>query len=347
MAEAAALIRAGALVGMPTETVYGLAGLGTHEGALAKIFSAKDRPTFDPLILHVHVDIGKMILPQLDGQWVDLSTFTADARKRLEATLQAYWPGPLTVVLPKTSAVPDLATSGLPSVALRMPRHIVALELIQRVGAPLAAPSANRFGRISPTRAEHVAEELGRRVPLILDGGPCTVGLESTVVAFHPDGSASLLRPGGTPKESIDQVVRWIDPPGATSAGLAAPGMLASHYAPVKPLMRLPGCFRDADDATVRTWFADRKEAEVPGVLLLAGDPDETFARIKRLVGLNAFVLSLSERGDRVEAAQKLFTSMRALDTSRATRLFVESQMGTLRGLDHAIDDRLRRAAAK
>ncbi|MGK5083715.1 L-threonylcarbamoyladenylate synthase, partial [Bdellovibrionota bacterium FG-1] len=232
------------VVGMPTETVYGLAGGAFQPEALARIFETKERPTFDPLIVHVGTEARN--LKELEKlRLVNISLLSPIAYQRIELLIERFWPGPLTLVLPKQDAVPDLATSGLPSVALRMPAHPVAQALIAAAGTPLAAPSANRFGRISPTTAQAVADELGDRIDWIINGGHCQVGVESTVLRIEVDGRLTLLRPGGIARDQIEKIGPWtveIEQPSSNpiAAGMLAPGMLDSHYAPSKPMFMLP-----------------------------------------------------------------------------------------------------------
>jgi L-threonylcarbamoyladenylate synthase len=307
IADAARLIREGELVAFPTETVYGLGGDATSERAVAKIFEAKGRPHFNPLISHV-LDAGEA------GRLVQWNE-TAD---RLAAR---FWPGPLTLVLPRTkgSTIALLATAGLDTAGIRAPAHPVAQALIRAVGRPIAAPSANRSGAVSPTRAEHVAESLGDRVKLILDGGPCAVGLESTVLDLTT-ATPILLRPGGATREAIEAVIGAIALSDAVPSGTAAhksPGQLASHYAPARPV-RLNAASVAADEA-----------------LLAFGPTPPAGARQ---------VLNLSRDGDLTEAAANLFAYLRALDQPDNARIAVMPIPQT--GLGLAINDRLRRAAA-
>ncbi len=229
VAQAAQAIRAGRLVAIPTETVYGLAADATNPDALARIFAVKNRPTFDPLILHVP---DATQAQQLVTAWPDAAQQLADA----------CWPGPLTLVLPKQTHVPDLATAGLHTVAVRVPNHPVTRQLLQELRVPLAAPSANRFGQISPTDASHVAEELAPHLQpgdLILDAGPTITGVESTVVSLLDPNQPTLLRPGGVPVEQLEQALgQPLASPATTSdtQPQAAPGMLTRHYAPRTPL---------------------------------------------------------------------------------------------------------------
>jgi L-threonylcarbamoyladenylate synthase len=307
VAEAAALLREGGLVAFPTETVYGLGGDATSERACAAIFEAKGRPQFNPLISHV-----------LDA---------AEARRFVtwnaiaEKLATRFWPGPLTLVLPrsKDSAIALLATAGLDTIAIRAPSHPVAQALIRAAGRPLAGPSANRSGAVSPTHAEHVAESLGGRVPLILDGGPCLVGVESTVLDIST-AAPILLRPGGATREAIEAVIGPIaisDAPPAGDAARKSPGQLASHYAPSRPV-RLDATEVSADEG-----------------LLAFGPKVPTGAML---------TCNLSLSGDLAEAAANLFTQMRALDRPGIGRIAVMPIPET--GLGLAINDRLRRAAA-
>lgn len=305
--EAARLIREGELVAFPTETVYGLGGDATNERAVAKIFEAKGRPQFNPLISHV-LDAGEA---RRLVQWSDIADKLA-AR---------FWPGPLTLVLPraKNSPIALLATAGLDTVAIRAPAHPMAQALIRAAGRPIAGPSANRSGAVSPTRAEHVAESLGDRVRLILDGGPCEVGLESTVLDLTT-AMPTLLRPGGATREAIEEVIGPVALSHAVPSGNAAhksPGQLASHYAPARPV-RLNATSVTADEGLLA--FGPRPPA-----------------------GANQ-VLNLSVSGDLTEAAANLFAHLRALDQPANARIAVMPIPQT--GLGLAINDRLRRAAA-
>ena len=224
---AAGILRNGGIVAFPTETVSGLGAVAFDEQAVARVFEAKQRPSFDPLIVHVS---SPEQLPQL----VETIPRTA------EALMERFWPGPLTLVLPKRRAVPDLVTAGLPTVAVRMPRHPLALDLIERTGLPVAAPSANPFGYVSPTRAEHVLRHLGSRVDLVLDGGPCTVGLESTVLSLVGSRPA-ILRAGGIPCEDIEQVIGVPVRTAPSSGPVCSPGQTPSHYSPRTPIVSISG----------------------------------------------------------------------------------------------------------
>jgi L-threonylcarbamoyladenylate synthase len=296
IARAAALLAMGELVAFPTETVYGLGADATDDRAVARIFEAKNRPAFNPLILHVPSLQAAVAIARLDGDALRLA--------------QAFWPGPLTLVLPLTDPdISPLVRAGLPTVAIRVPAHPLAQALLIAVGRPIAAPSANPSGRISPTRAEHVLAGLGGRIAAVLDGGPCAVGVESTIVGFEP--VPTLLRPGGLPAEAIEAALgRSLAAPAPTSRP-NAPGQLASHYAP---------------EAALRLNATDRRPGE------------------KRLgFGPGAADMNLSPGGDLVEAAANLFHMLRALD-SAATAIAVAPIPH--HGLGRAINDRLARAAA-
>jgi L-threonylcarbamoyladenylate synthase len=299
---AAVLLRAGRLVAFPTETVYGLGGDATNERAVADIFAAKGRPRFNPLIVHV---------PGL-AEAETYAVFNPPARR----AAARFWPGPLTLVLPRRngSGLSLLASAGLDTVAIRAPAHSVAQALLRETGRPIAAPSANRSGRISPTEAAHVADELGDDVALILDDGPTPLGLESAVLDLS-DEAAALLRPGAVTLEQLTELLGPIASPAAPVA--KSPGMLASHYAPSLPV-RL-----DVIDAR-------------PGEALLAYGPDAP-------PGF-ADVLWLSRSGDLAEAAANLFAMLRRVDRPPFSGIAVMPIPE--RGLGRAINDRLRRAAA-
>lgn len=307
---AAAALRAGQLVGMPTETVYGLAANALDPAAVLRVFSAKGRPTFDPLIVHV-ADAAQA--------WT-----VAQSSPRAERLAAALWPGPLTLVLPRRANVPDVVTSGLETVGVRCPDHPLALALIRAAGVPLAAPSANLFGRISPTTAAHVREQLGDAVAVVLDGGPCRVGIESTVLLVDP--TPIILRPGGVTRERLEEILGQpvaVADRAARAASLPqqAPGMLPSHYAPVKPLrLRASG----------QAWPTD----PAIGVLAFTGQD---------LPSSLTHVELLSRRGDLAEAAAGLFASLRRLDAAPVTSLLAELVPDV--GLGLGINDRLRRAA--
>jgi L-threonylcarbamoyladenylate synthase len=301
LAEAAQILRAGGLVAFPTETVYGLGGDACNDRAVAGIFAAKARPQFNPLIVHVP----------------DLETARRYARvdARAETLAQAFWPGPLTLVLPLVAGcgLSPLVTAGLPSVAIRVPAHPVAQALLRAFGGPLAAPSANPSGRVSPTRADHVRAGLAGRIAAILDGGPCAVGVESTIIGL--DGPPTLLRPGGVPVEVLEAALRQPLTAGGDAQKPNAPGQLASHYAP---------------GAAVRL---DAGQAEAGEVFVGFGPGPEA-------------ALTLSATGDLVEAAAQLFHILRQADALAGPAGRISFAPIPEVGLGRAINDRLRRAAA-
>jgi L-threonylcarbamoyladenylate synthase len=305
---AARCLTAGGLVAFPTETVYGLGADATNGAAVARLYAAKDRPSFNPLIAHV-ADASEAHR---------LAQFNAVAER-----LATLWPGPLTLVLPKAErcAVADLATAGLDTVAVRVPQHPVARDILVAFGRPIVAPSANRSGHVSPTSAEHVRADLGERVDLIVDGGATRVGLESTIVACLADGPA-LLRPGGISRDVLEQVLGGplAGPFASDDDAPLAPGQLASHYAPAARL-RL------------------KADSVLPGEALLAFGP-----RLPPGADRAVATRNLSPTADIQEAAANLFGHLRALDAAGAAAIAVMPVPQT--GLGEAINDRLARAAA-
>jgi L-threonylcarbamoyladenylate synthase len=301
---AAETLRHGGLVAFATETVYGLGADAANGEAVARLYAAKGRPSFNPLIAHVGVT----------ERARQLGRFNADAEK-LSA---AFWPGPLTIVLPRSPGAPvsDLALAGLDTIALRVPAHPTARALLREFGGPLVAPSANQSGHVSPTDAEHVLADLAGRIDLVLDAGPCTVGVESTIVACFDE--PTLLRPGGIARGAVESVLgrALANRTEAADNAPLAPGMLSSHYAPRAKL---------------------RLNAQQPesGEALLAFGPAPASSGL---------VLNLSSRGNLVEAAANLFSHLRALDASGAQRIAVMTIPHE--GLGEAINDRLVRAAA-
>lgn len=306
IARAAVLLRSGGLVAFGTETVYGLGADATNDRAVAAIFAVKQRPRFNPLICHY---------PGAELAFRDV--VANEAARRLAA---AFWPGPLTLVLPRMDGcrVSLLASAGLDTLAVRVPGHDVARELLRETGRPVAAPSANRSGKVSPTRAEHVMQELSGSIAAVLDSGPCSVGVESTVLDLS-DGEAALLRPGGATVEAIEAVIGPLRRNAAPGV-VRSPGMLASHYAPRAP-MRL-------DATEVR--------------------PDEALLAFGAALPGAGAVFNLSESGDVAEAAARLFAGLRKLDEDAASRGLARiAVMPVPRGgLGLAINDRLCRAAA-
>ncbi|HEY1769419.1 MAG TPA: L-threonylcarbamoyladenylate synthase [Chthoniobacterales bacterium] len=308
--KAVALLRAGEIVALPTETVYGLAADALNPEAVAKIFEAKERPRFDPLIVH---------LPARD--WLErVAQIDAGASSLVVRLIQRFWPGPLTILLPKTDLIPDIVTAGLTNVAVRMSAHPVFAAIARELDRPLAAPSANRFGRVSPTTAAHVSEELDGRIPLIVDAGATEHGLESTIVRVGGN-RLTILREGPITREVLAEFGEVDAETSATRPN--APGQLASHYAPRTPLVIAENISQFAPPAHQRC-----------GALLWSSAPfSETFVESRRL----------STTNDLREAAANLFREMRELD--RAGLDLIVAEAVPEKGLGVAIMDRLRRAA--
>lgn len=311
-------LRRGDLLGWPTETVYGLAGNALNAETVAAIFTAKGRPTFDPLIVHT---------ADRDAAF----SLTASVPRAARQLAEVFWPGPLTLVLPRRADLPDLLSAGLETLALRVPAHPVARDVLERCGLPLAAPSANRFGRISPTCAEHVLAELrGQpRVAGVLDAGPCALGVESTVVGFPEDGRVRVYRTGGLPVEVLRDVVpdlevvdvrRTEDDPELARRGEQSPGMLARHYAPRTPLRLLHPGEMPEQGPLRRGWLCFSECPPVEG-------PVEV----------------LSAAADLEEAATRLFASLRRLDGAGVDEIIAWTVPNE--GLGRAVNDRLSRAA--
>jgi L-threonylcarbamoyladenylate synthase len=307
-------IRAGGLVAVPTETVYGLAGDATSRKACLRIFAAKGRPSNDPLIVHIASlrDLGLVALPN-------------PAALKLA---RAFWPGALTMVLPKTAAVPDAATAGLPSVAVRMPSHPLFRKLIRLSGVPLAAPSANPFGYVSPTTADHVARSLGGRISHILDGGPSAIGLESTIVDLRDPRRPAILRPGAITRDEIANVlgvpVARSRKPAAGRRARLAPGQMARHYSPQTPVV-------------LHARLSPRAARE---------NPRDAWLFVSRPAGVRGKnIFWLDAKGDLRRAARRLFAALRELDEGGFRRIHVERPAGA--GMAEALADRIGRAAAR
>ena len=305
------LLRNGEIVALPTETVYGLAANALDPIAVAKIFEAKERPRFDPLIVH---------LPERD--WLEkIVDLGREDRQLILKLADRFWPGPLTIVLPRREIVPEIVIAGLDTVAVRISAHPIFAEIVCQFGKPLAAPSANRFGRVSPTTAQHVFDELNGRIPLIVDAGATTHGIESTIVAVR-DGKIEILRRGPVTREELSIFGAKIDIVGAGQK-ISAPGQLPSHYAP-KTALRL------IDNANS---FAPRENERVG---LLAWNPIKSEARF-------AAIRHLSERQDLREAAANLFRHLRELDAFDLDLIVAERVPEN--GLGAAVMDRLKRAS--
>jgi L-threonylcarbamoyladenylate synthase len=298
------------LVAIPTETVYGLAANALNPIAVAKIFEAKERPTFDPLIVHTHA-------------LNEVENFVSDIHPALLKLAQVFWPGPLTLLLPKKDIIPNLVTSGLDRVGVRIPNHSLTLELLSKLSFPLAAPSANPFGYISPTKAEHVDKQLGTKIPYILDGGACEVGLESTIVG-EENGEIIVYRLGGLSIDEIEAVVGKVFVQLNQSSNPKAPGQLKSHYAPKKPVYI-------GNVIELQNTHADKKI----GAIIFGDD-------IK--VSEFTIVKNLSFSKNYQEAAVHLFSFLRELDETDVDVIITD--LLPEQGLGLAINDRLRRAAA-
>jgi L-threonylcarbamoyladenylate synthase len=307
--QAKIFLEQGNVIGIPTETVYGLAGNAFDIEAVTKIFEVKNRPTFDPLIVHTN-------------SVERLKDFVQYLPEKALLLAQKFMPGPLTLLLPKQESIPDLVTSGLDSVAVRIPNHALTLELLANLDFPLAAPSANPFGYISPTSAQHVEQQLGEKIPFILDGGECQIGIESTIIGFENE-EVIVFRKGGLAIEDIEKVVGKVRVNTHSSSNPKAPGMLKSHYSPKKDLLIFDKKIFD-------------KEIKKEQIGYLAFQEYNLF-----LPKNNQLILS--ESGSYKEAAKNLFAFMRQLDAMEIEKIYVELLPEI--DLGRAINDRLRRAA--
>lgn len=300
------LLNQNKLVAIPTETVYGLAANATNPTAITQIFKTKERPSFDPLIIHIY----SLKL---------LSNYVTNIPEKAELLADRFWPGALTLLLPKKDIIPDIVTSGLDTVAIRIPSHPLTLELLKSLDYPLAAPSANPFGYISPTTAKHVNDQLGDKIDYILDGGKCEVGIESTIIGFdknHP----TVHRLGGVSIEKIESIIGKVEVKALSSSNPVAPGMLQNHYAPKKKLIigNIDELIQEHNDAGIISF---QKEYNVK------------------------HQIQLSKTGDLDEAAQCLFGALRKLDNEDIS--IIISEFAPNHGLGRAINDRLKRAAIK
>lgn len=300
------LLDNGKLVAVPTETVYGLAGNATEAKAVTQIFKVKERPSFDPLIIH------SCSLEQI-------SQYVTSIPEKARQLANRFWPGPLTLLLPKNNSIPDIVTSGLDTVAVRIPNHPLTMELLQSLDYPLAAPSANPFGYISPTTASHVNDQLGEKIDYILDGGVCHIGVESTIIGFDAE-QAVVHRLGGMSIEKIESIVGKVRIKAHSSSNPTAPGMLKSHYAPNKKVVigEINNLLKQYSNAGVLS-FQNKYEVNSQ--------------------------IQLSPSGDLDEAAQQLFGALRTLDNEDIEVIITEYVPN--HGLGRAINDRLKRAAAE
>ncbi|NOX62095.1 MAG: threonylcarbamoyl-AMP synthase [Chloroflexi bacterium] len=325
--QAAAVIRRGGLVAFPTETVYGLGANALDEKAVARIFAAKGRPFEDPLIVHI-------------GDAEELTELVADAPETARILADRFWPGPLTLVLPKSPRVPDRVTAGLPTVAVRMPAHPVALALLRASQRPIAAPSANRFGYTSPVTAEHVLRDLGSEVDLILDGGPTTIGVESTVLDLTRTPPL-ILRPGGLTPEALREVIGQVglrDSTESTPGAQVSPGLLASHYAPHAQLVLVMGDPPAVLEKMAQIARARLNRGERVGLLL--ADEDRPYFQT-----LDAPMVTLGSVRGLSQVARHLYAGMRDLDRAGVDVILAHSFAE--QGLGFAINDRLIKAASQ
>lgn len=310
--KAAEVLKQGKLIGLPTETVYGLAGNALNEITVASIFSTKNRPSFDPLILHTHS------LETLDE-------YVSNIPEAAKILAERLWPGPLTLLLRKKEIIPDLVTSGLDTVAVRIPGKKITLDLLKALDFPLVAPSANPFGYVSPTSAQHVDDQLGSKIDYILDGGVCEVGIESTIVGFDEERPV-IHRLGGISKEKIESLIGKVDLKPHSTSNPKAPGMLASHYSPGKPVVI-------GDIAALQKELGETTHV---GAISFQ-QKTINIAEEKQVV--------LSAEGNLSEAAKNLFAALRHLDKQEIDLIIAE--LVPDHGLGRAINDRLKRAAAK
>ncbi len=310
ISKAIEILQSGRLVAIPTETVYGLAGNALDPEAIARIYETKNRPSFDPLIVHI-------------SGINELAKYVDEIPDKAGLLAERFWPGPLTLLLPKAEIIPDMVTSGMSTVAIRVPDNKLTLGLLEKLPFPLVAPSANPFGYISPTTASHVNDQLGERIDYILDGGACHVGLESTIIGF-PEGRPTIYRLGGLTIDNIREVIGEVDIRPHSSSNPRAPGMLKSHYAPRLPFRLFP------ENSMQR-----QKLPKGAAALVFQNPP----------AGINALHLRiLAPDGDLHTAAKNLFRFMRELDNMDADVICAEEVPDT--GIGKAINDRLRRAAA-
>ena len=305
------LLEASGVVAVPTETVYGLAGNAYDEAAVRKIFHIKQRPSFDPLIVHA-------------SSLAQIQSFVKHLPTKALQLAERFWPGSLTLVLAKAPIIPEVVTSGLPTVGVRIPQHTLTLQLLQQLAFPLAAPSANPFGYISPTTPQHVQEQLGQKIPYILAGGACTIGVESTIVGFEASQPV-IYRLGGVSLEAIEQTIGPVQVAQEALQHPQAPGMLANHYAPHKPLV-----------VGVLPTLLGQYAAQKVGVLAWT-HPCPGIALDHQVV--------LSPTGSLAEAAQKLFAALRTLDAMPIDLILAAPVPN--KGIGRAINDRLRKAACQ
>lgn len=305
---AAQLLKEGKLVAIPTETVYGLAANALDAKAVIKIFEAKNRPTFDPLIIHTFA-------------LSEVKKIVTHIPEKARILAEKFWPGPLTILLKKKEIIPDIVTSGLPTVGVRIPNHTLTLQLLKILDFPLAAPSANPFGYVSPTSAQHVFDQLGDKIEYILDGGSCKVGVESTIISFEND-NPTVYRLGGLAIEDIEKQIGRVEVKLNTSSNPISPGMLKSHYAPLKELI-----YGDIDS-------------------LIEKNKDKKLGVISFYKKYHCCNIVLSENKSLSEAAERFFAAIRQMDANNSVELIV-CETFPEEGIGKALNDRLKRAAVK
>lgn len=321
--EAGAALAEGKLVAIPTETVYGLGADAFNVEAVARVFEAKARPSFDPLIVHI-------------ARLEDLTKVASFIPPKAQMLADHLWPGPLTMILPKRSEVPDIVTSGLPTVAVRFPQHPIARKIIEISGTAIAAPSANPFGYLSPTRADHVARLLGDKIDYLVDGGACEVGVESTVIDMTLE-RPKILRPGGMPIERIIEIIGQVEVPEKKSAVISSPGQLDSHYAPSTQLFLFE--YGKLEVQNVRRLIDNFEPGTIAAIVF-----DDMRAQEARRAGFST-VFTLSSNGTMRDAAAQLFALLHELDARKFSVLVAEKCPDE--GLGRAINDRLYRASVK
>jgi len=332
--KAADTIRSGGLVVFPTETVYGLGADAFNPEALAKIFATKGRPVFDPLIIHIAA------VENLE-KTANLSLLSEKAKKTLFTLAENLWPGPLSLVLPKNEKIPGIATAGLSTAAIRIPDNEAAQKLISLSTGALAAPSANPFGSLSPTKAEHVHDSIKKKIDFIIDGGQAKIGLESTVLDLTGE-NIKILRHGGTPKEAIEKLIGPVEENTLSRSNPSSPGQMESHYAPKTPLVTYPY------DKFIEQPYIAQDSA----FLFFDGSTrDAWFSRQRNKPSAKTIIRVLSEKGDDVEAAFRLFEVLHEIDSANKENRWKISvlfaQLAPVHGLGQAINDRLIRASKK
>jgi len=331
--EGADILLKGGLVAFPTETVYGLGADAFNPQALAKIFEVKKRPYFDPLIVHIAA------IETLE-KVCDFSVLNKETKKKLFLLAENFWQGPLSVILPKNKNIPGIATAGLQTAAIRFPDNEAALKLIFLSGGAVAAPSANPFGALSPTKAEHVRSSLGEKIDLILDGGPCRIGVESTVIDITGE-CIKILRHGGTPKESIENILKFkLESMERTAENgkFSSPGLLKSHYAPRTRLYVL-----ERDAILKKDLKNDEYSNQKTAFLFFDGTARDAWREVQ-IPHDNVIIRTLSETGSLVEAASRLFDILHELDSFNLSAIYAQSAPS--HGLGEAINDRLTRGSS-